>query len=87
MTTLSMNTSTEYTQIYNYTQHNETNGQTNFLNLLIIRNPFNLEIDIHRKPTTMNTTINYTSNHPKEHKTAAYRYHITRMHSLPLTTE
>jgi hypothetical protein len=30
--------------------------------------------------------INFLSNHPTEHKTAALRYHITRMHSLPLTT-
>jgi hypothetical protein len=33
----------------------ETNGQTNFRDLLIIRNPSNLEIDIYRKPATMNT--------------------------------
>jgi len=65
----------------------ENNGQINFLDLLIIRNNSNLEIDIYRKPTTTNTTINYTSNHPNEHKTAAYRYHITRMHSLPLTKD
>jgi hypothetical protein len=51
----------------------ENNGQINFLDLLIIRNNSNLEIDIYRKPTTTNTTINYTSNHPNEHKTAAYR--------------
>jgi hypothetical protein len=65
----------------------ETNGKTNFLDFLIIKTPSNLEIDIYRKPTTTNTTINYISNHPNEHKTTAYRYHITRMHSLPLTTE
>jgi hypothetical protein len=45
-----------------------------------------LEIDIHRKPTTTDTAINFLSNHPTEHKTAALRYHITRMHSLPLPT-
>ena len=33
------------------------------------------------------TTINYTSNHPTEHKMAAYRYLINRMISLPLSTE
>jgi len=31
--------------------------------------------------------MNYDSNHPTEHKTAAYRHYITRMQSLPLTTE
>jgi hypothetical protein len=40
-----------------------------------------------RKPTTTDTTINFESNHPLEHKTAAFRYHITRMHLLPLTAE
>ena len=35
----------------------------------------------------MDTTINFLLNHPMEHKLATYRYHITRMHSLPLTLE
>jgi len=43
-----------------------------FLDLLIIRNPANLEIDIYRKPTKTDTTINFLSNHPTEHKIAAY---------------
>jgi hypothetical protein len=30
-------------------------------------------------------TINFLSNHPTEKKTATYRHHITRMHSLPST--
>ena len=50
----------------------ENNGSINFLDLLIIRNPDNLKIDIYRKPTTMNTTINFLSNHHTEHKIAAY---------------
>ena len=33
------------------------------------------------------TTINFLSNHLTEHKTAAYRYHVNRMLSLPLTEE
>jgi len=45
-----------------------------------------IEIDIYRKPTTTDTTIHVTSTHPIEHKLAAYRYHITRMLSLPLKT-
>jgi hypothetical protein len=65
----------------------ENNGQINFLDLLIIRKPTKLEIDIYRKPTTTNTTINYTSNHPTEHKIAAYRHYVRRMQSLSLTTK
>jgi hypothetical protein len=42
-------------------------------------------VDIHRRPTMTDTTIHNTSNHPQEHKMAAYRYMITRMATLPLT--
>jgi hypothetical protein len=58
-----------------------------FLDLLLIRQPDKIEIDIYCKPTTTDTTINYTSNHPNEHKVAACRYLTNRMPSLPLTTD
>jgi hypothetical protein len=35
----------------------------------------------------MDTTINYTSNHPTEHKLAAYHYLMTRTRALPLSQE
>jgi len=63
-----------------YEEHNSID----FLDLTISRQHKKLEIDIYRKPTATDTTINFLSNHPIEQKTAAYRYHITRMHSLPL---
>jgi len=62
----------------------ETNNQISFLDILIIRKSQQLEIDIYRKPTTTDTTINYLSNHPMEQKLASYRYHIDRMLRLPL---
>jgi len=46
-----------------------------------------LEIDIFWKLTTTNTTINYRSNHPLEHKLAAYRYYNERKFKLPLNKE
>jgi len=55
-----------------------------FLDLLI-RKPSNLEFDIVCKATTTDTTINFLSYHPKEHKIATYSHHITRINSLPLT--
>jgi len=64
----------------------EHNNSIHFLDLLIIRHLTQIQIDIFRKPTTTDTTINYTSNHPTEHKMAAYRYLINRMLSLPLST-
>jgi hypothetical protein len=62
----------------------ETNEKVNFLDLSITRKPTSLELDIYRKPTATDTTINFHSNHPLEHKLAAYRFFINRMLSLPL---
>ena len=62
----------------------ESDGYINFLNLTNTKRNTHIEIDIYRKPTTTDTTIHFTSTHPIEHKLAAYRYHITRMLSLPL---
>ena len=46
-----------------------------------------MSIDIYRKPTETDTTINYHSNHPPEQKMSAYRYHINRLNKLPINTE
>ena len=62
-------------------------GKINFLDLTFTRKTTSLEKDIFPKPTTNNTTINYLSNHPLEHKLAAYRYYIERIFSLPLNKE
>jgi hypothetical protein len=50
----------------------ESNDSISFLDLLITRKPAYLEIDIFQKPTAADTTINFLSNHPLEHKLAAY---------------
>jgi len=65
----------------------EANDRIHFLDLSIIRKGSQLEIDIFRKPTTTDTTISYLSNHPGEHKLAAYRYYIERMFNLPLNND
>ena len=75
-------------QVYTDIQFSPTyknNNCISFLYLLIIRKTSCLEIDTYRKPTTTDTTINFSSNHPMENKMAAFRYHITRKHSLLLT--
>jgi hypothetical protein len=41
-------------------------------------------MEIYRKPTTTNLTINNKSCHPKEHKLAAYRSWLHRLLKLPL---
>jgi len=65
----------------------ENHRSINFLDLIITCKQTNLEIDIYREPTTTDTTINFLSNHPIEHKMAAFRYHISRMYSIPLDPE
>jgi len=56
-----------------------------YLDLELKRNNNNLEISIYRKATNTDKTIHYRSNHPYEHKIAAFRYHINRMLNLPIT--
>jgi len=65
----------------------ETNSRINYLDLLITRNPTKFGISIFCKPTSADTTINFYSNHPLEHKITAYRFHIERMFALPLGEE
>ena len=86
-------TRTTYESILQYTNriHNnmrlepttETNSRINYLDLLITRNPTKMGTSIFRKPTSTDTTINFYSNHPLEHKLAAYRFH-DRMFTLLL---
>jgi len=59
----------------------------NFLDMTIDRKENKLEIGVYRKETSTGTTIHYTSNHPTEHKMAAFRYYINRLLTLPLTQE
>jgi len=63
----------------------EDNAQVNFLDLLVLitRKATDLIIDIYRKPTTTDITINYISNHPIENKLATYRHYINKILSLP----
>jgi hypothetical protein len=65
----------------------EIKKTVNFLDLQITRGTHSLLMNIHRKPTITDTTIHYTSNHPNEHKTSTYRYHLLQLHSLPLNSE
>ena len=65
----------------------ENNFSVSFLDLIFTRKPSHLDIDIHRKNTTTDTTINFLSNHPPEHKLAAYRFLIRRMFTLPVHKE
>ena len=54
----------------------ETNNSINYLDMNIIRSTKGMEINIYRKPTSTDITIHHNSNHPQDHKDAAYRYYI-----------
>jgi hypothetical protein len=65
----------------------ESNNNVNFLDLSITRKPTCLGISIYRKPITTDTTNNFLSNQPLEHKMAAYWFLIRRMLTLPIDRE
>jgi hypothetical protein len=50
-----------------------------YLDFSIHRNNNDLHLDIHRSPTQTDTTIHITSNHPLEHKLAAYNCYVNSM--------
>jgi hypothetical protein len=50
----------------------ELNNQITYLDLNLTNNQGHTEMEIYRKPTTTDVTINKKSCHPKEHKLAAY---------------
>jgi hypothetical protein len=49
----------------------EDNGQINFLDFLLVRKDSKIDIDVHCKPTSTDTTISFFSDHPTEQKMAA----------------
>ena len=59
----------------------EENNIINYSNITIHRNNNNIDISIYRKPTGTDITIQFSSNHPYEHKIAAFNYY------LPITEE
>jgi hypothetical protein len=63
----------------------EVNNTLPYLDLSISRNDNNIELDIHRKPTYTDIMIHYTSNHPYNHKLAAFIFYINRMITMPIT--
>ena len=57
----------------------EGNNSINHLDPSIHRNSKNIDLEIYRKPTHTNITTHFSSNHPHEHKMAAFNCYIYRM--------
>jgi hypothetical protein len=51
----------------------EENHIISYLDLSMNRKPSHIELDIYRKPTHMDIIIHFSSNHPYDHKLAAFR--------------
>ena len=71
-------------QILNCTLETEDDNSTNFLDLTITKTDNRHTFNIYRKPTTTVTVIHNTSNHPTQHKHAAYHSMVNRLLSVPL---
>jgi len=52
----------------------ENNSCISFLELNIQRKPDRIELGVYRKETSTGITIHNNSNHPQEHRIAAYRF-------------
>ena len=81
-----------HTQIINFANsvHNnlifslmqKVDSNISFLDLLVQRTTQGFEISIYRKSTSTDMVIHFTSSHPIEHKRAALRFLLSRIHQL-----
>jgi hypothetical protein len=58
-----------------------------YFDLSINKKSNHIELEIYRKSTHMDIIIHFSSNHPYDHKLAAFRYYINRMITLPITEQ
>jgi len=65
----------------------EENNTANYLTLSIHRNTNSIDIEIYRKPTLTDVTVQFSSNHPLEHELAAFNFYINRILTLPITKQ
>lgn len=67
-----------------FTMEVEEGGELPFLELLVRRAGQELEFGIYRKPSSTQRFIPRDSNHPIQHKMAAYKNMIWRMYNIPM---
>lgn len=70
-----------------FTLETELDGQIPFLDLLVTRRDNKVSLGIYHKPTSTLRYIPSTSNHPIQHKKAAFNSMIHRLTNIPLSTE
>jgi hypothetical protein len=57
----------------------EENNTMHYPDLSVSRNTDSLVLNIYRKPTYVNITVNFTSDHPHNQKLVAFIFHTNRM--------
>ena len=67
-----------------FTTETEENNAVNYLAMTIHRTPSSWKTAFYRKPTYTDTIIPYTSNHPSQHKYAAFKFLCYRLHAYNL---
>lgn len=70
-----------------FTIETELNGQLPFLDLSITRKDNKIVLGIYHKPTSTQRYIPSTSNHPIQHKRAAFNSLVFRLVNIPLSKE
>lgn len=90
-------TERQLTQLHNYintihhnikfTMEKESNKTINFLDISIQNKDQQHIFKIYRKPTQTDHTIHNSSNHPYQHKLAAYNHMINRLNNIPMSKE
>ena len=76
---------TPQTQIYH--RNRKKNNCINFLDLTITKTNNTHTYKIYRKPTTTDMVIHNTSNHPTQHKYAAFNHMLQRLTKIPLSKQ
>ena len=67
-----------------FTAEAEMDNAINYLDVNIHRNPSGWKTAVHRKPTSTDTIIHYTSNHPLQRKYVAIRILYNGLHTYNL---
>jgi hypothetical protein len=65
----------------------DKNNSTNYLDFSTHRNTNSIDLEIYRKPTHTDVTIQFSSSHPLEHKLAAFSFYINKMLTVPITKQ
>jgi hypothetical protein len=79
-----MNNVNKYLEFKREGRIKQQHNNITYWDLSIHRNNNDQHLGTHRKPTKTDTTVQFTSNYPLEHKLTAYNFYMNRMTTLPI---